>query len=94
MEGGRQMFPRGPHRPVPQEHQSTQAMVVSYNIHIALLKGPVLRKVEAGRGTKRERKAARGSCSGPHAQRWRPFCRLKADREMLPDTMLASSSTV
>lgn len=69
------MSPRWPRRPVPQEHQTTQVVMASYNIHRPHMKGTVLGQVEGTRGTKRGRREARSYCTGPCAQEWRPFCK-------------------
>lgn len=88
------MSPRRPHRPVPQEHQTTEVVMESYNIHRPHVKGTVLGQVEGGKGTKRGRRTARSYCSGPRAQERRPFCKQKANREMLPGMVLLSSSSL
>lgn len=45
---------KGPHRPVPQDHQSAQMVGVSYNVHTPHLKGPVLGGEMEGVGGQRK----------------------------------------
>lgn len=50
------------------------------------LEGPVLGELEGAGGQMEGEKQREVTAVIHNAQGWRPFCRPKADREMLPDT--------